>query len=791
MAGSYDTVVYCSACDAELSRETTTLAPLGHTPLDAVTENSTESSCTVAGSYDTVVYCNVCDAELSRETTTLDKLPHSFDFITCTECGGKAECNEGVELKLNDDGLGYTVTSIHNCTDEVIYLTTKDGLPITTVGTLSNADATTVILGESVAQISSTAYFSNYELLLVPGNEHFKIMNGALYTADGQTLVRFLGTDGVDSFTIDDSITGIYENAFYKSDKIVTVRINSGITYVPDFKFCSALKAVYAKENLITSFGTPFYDCPSLEVISIPGSYVGIVEGAIQYCTSLKELVIPDTITYINGGAFWGSTRPKTIYYMGADFEAWKQVSGYMWMSDGAEIYYYTETRPLMPGDWWHFVDDVPTLWPELPEGEGTKGLEYQINDDLSSYTLVGYGTCTDANLVIPSTYNDLPVTAVDINLGGVSWIESITFPDSITKIGNYGFHDYTNLHSVTLSANLTTLPSEIFNGCSSLTTVDFGENSKIAEIRGFGGTALTEVEIPDSVVTIDAGAFTGCNALTNISFGENSGLETIGASAFYNCTALSELNLPSSLVSVGEGAFDRCDALITVSFGDNSRLEAIGDSAFYSLASLTTVDFGENSSLATIGGYAFSSCPKLKDLTLPEGLVSIGAQSFSYCASLEDINIPASVTSISGRAFYGCTTLKSVTFAEGSQLTTLSAIAFSDCTALESVDFGDNSQLTEIQGSAFSGCTALASVDFGANSKLATIDGGVFRNCTSLTVISIPKTVTLIYYFAFDGCTSIADVYFGGTESEWKTLTQGKNTGIPNITTIHYNSEI
>ena len=76
-AGSYDSVVYCSACGAEISRETIALSLAAHTPAEAVEENRTESTCTAAGSYDLVVKCSACGAELSRETKALELAAHT------------------------------------------------------------------------------------------------------------------------------------------------------------------------------------------------------------------------------------------------------------------------------------------------------------------------------------------------------------------------------------------------------------------------------------------------------------------------------------------------------------------------------------------------------------------------------------------------------------------------------------------------------------------------------------------------------------------------------------------
>ena len=77
-AGSYDEVVYCSVCNAEISRTQKTIEKIAHTPAAAVEENRVEATCTAAGSYDEVVYCSVCKAEISRTQKTIDKLPHDF-----------------------------------------------------------------------------------------------------------------------------------------------------------------------------------------------------------------------------------------------------------------------------------------------------------------------------------------------------------------------------------------------------------------------------------------------------------------------------------------------------------------------------------------------------------------------------------------------------------------------------------------------------------------------------------------------------------------------------------------
>ena len=133
LEGKYDSVIYCSVCKIELSRDLITTDKLphtevideaveptctqtgltegkhcsvcnavlveqqivpadGHTEGKAVVENKTDSTCSLEGKYDSVTYCSVCNIELSRKTITTDKLPHtevvdSAVEPTCTQTG--------------------------------------------------------------------------------------------------------------------------------------------------------------------------------------------------------------------------------------------------------------------------------------------------------------------------------------------------------------------------------------------------------------------------------------------------------------------------------------------------------------------------------------------------------------------------------------------------------------------------------------------------------------------------------------------------------------------------------
>ncbi len=79
----YDT---CSRCDYNTYEE---LPLAAHTPLPAVKENEILPTCTQSGKYDSVVYCSVCAEELSRETVSVSPVGHSDknNDGVCDICG--------------------------------------------------------------------------------------------------------------------------------------------------------------------------------------------------------------------------------------------------------------------------------------------------------------------------------------------------------------------------------------------------------------------------------------------------------------------------------------------------------------------------------------------------------------------------------------------------------------------------------------------------------------------------------------------------------------------------------
>ncbi len=92
MDTGWNAYVICSRCDYTTFVE---IPAKGHTPASAVEENRVGADCTNPGSYDSVVYCTECHNELSREEMVIpalghDEISHAAQAPTCTEIGWNA-----------------------------------------------------------------------------------------------------------------------------------------------------------------------------------------------------------------------------------------------------------------------------------------------------------------------------------------------------------------------------------------------------------------------------------------------------------------------------------------------------------------------------------------------------------------------------------------------------------------------------------------------------------------------------------------------------------------------------
>ena len=127
-----------------------------------------------------------------------------------------------------------------------------------------------------------------------------------------------------------------------------------------------------------------------------------------------------------------------------------------------------------------------------------SEGLEFILSNDGESYWLKGMGSCTDTEIVIPSTYNNLPVTG----------------------ICDDAFRDQTSITSVVIPDSVTSISTGAFTNCASLASVVIGNSVEFICFQAFAGcNSLTSIVIPSSVTRMEPGVFVGCTSLKKVIF--------------------------------------------------------------------------------------------------------------------------------------------------------------------------------------------------------------------------------------------------------------------------------
>lgn len=101
-----------------------------HTPLDAVMENTVVPDCTNTGSYDSVVYCSECHEQISRESVTLPMADHSFvdaplALVILVDCSASME-GENLSRAIE---IAKTCLDVLTDRDFVAVLPLSDRLP--------------------------------------------------------------------------------------------------------------------------------------------------------------------------------------------------------------------------------------------------------------------------------------------------------------------------------------------------------------------------------------------------------------------------------------------------------------------------------------------------------------------------------------------------------------------------------------------------------------------------------------------------------------------------------------
>lgn len=471
----------------------------------------------------------------------------------------------------------------------------------------------------------------------------------------------------------------------------------------------------------------------------------------------------------------------------------------------------------------------------QITDGSGASVYPYDYTEDINLYPYIDYNALSFTmqtegayagtymvtrggsiaqvtDLVIPATYNNIPVTVIKENaFSGASKLRTIQIPDTIKLVGAKAFNNAYALESIQVYKGAEgNYEVFYFSENDSLIRKDVGD---IMYLEFVPINKLGDYVVPTNVDKINSEAFRYARISSVVI--PNNVQELVGY-CFFNCSNLKSVTFEfgrTNPLAFAPDSFVGCGNIESIAFPSiiSFTLEEIQSLLFgmKNLKTLVVEDGGEN--YATVGGMLTDAgkttllyCPKAYQGTvvIPTGITTILEKAFADCAAITSVTIPVRVTSIGSEAFSGCTAIKDVFFVGDRRADlTIGASAFAKLDALLTVTFdgssdgelengkitmgksafaassaaaaklqrviiGAGTNLAAFSDSAFYNQIKLAEVVIGENVAVGKINANAFAGCASLTAFDVPGTVTSIAAYAFDGCVALKSLTFRAGEA-------------------------
>ena len=561
-------------------------------------------------------------------------------------------------------------------------------------------------------------------------NSYYKLVDGALYSRNGKTLLA-----------VPAKMTGSFEVG--KDTKVIAA----------DCFSCSCLSEVLLPEGLETIENYAFYGAVRLRVPLFPESLSSIGNYAFyagwnslrlsEVPEGVQEIQLGKNVSYVGResfvsfverkfvvdeeNAFYSSREGALLNKAGdalLEFAANRQNT--FLVPEGVKVFdlgileqigqdgKYVENPPwhlYVPDSVIRFTGRTTFLWDvvlhcnansyaekyaleeeinlsyewdpiereitkETPQGK----LTYQLTKKKA--ILVHYEG-TDEELVIPETVAGRPVTSIGNGMKGLmgaldpKTVKRVVLPNCVETIAAHAF-EYFGTFSCELPESLKVLGDEAFSYCNvPFKRLPSGLLDLGAGALGNGCDFSSGVTIPGGIQRIAPGAFRG------IPVGE-----------FHIAGNNKDYSVRNGMLYAADGRFLLAGRLPS----ENERIEipegteVIGTYAF---CGIPVTKLTIPSSVTLIAQYAFAYCTKLQEMNLKEGLLNVGSYAFVY-TGLKQVDLPKSCERIGIAAFFGSSALVRVTGAPK----TVEAYAFAYCEGLKSAAFSEG--LKEIGEYAF-----------------------------------------------------------------------------------------
>lgn len=656
--------------------------------------------------------------------------------------------NIGTYIVFDNGDDTYTLsTSNINYVDKCIIPETYNGKAITKIyeNAFRNQGFTdvTLYLGNNLRSIGRSAFYARNGISEI-------VFGNALQVLD--TYAFSYCSNLVQDIVLPASMRTIGSDAFSYSG---ILSINTGGTTSVEsyaFRYCASL--IYAKlpeVTVIAESGTNevFARCTSLVSVDMPKVTMVSGKQMFSYCTSLTEVYMgaKDANVSLGDGPFTNTNTANIKLFVPEDAVTLYRGRNIL---NAAQVY---------------------------PKGIkiGNKSIngylvgDYILIENETGYTLVTSNLAFAGNVILPSEYNNKPITEIYMNaFRNQSFTDvNIVLGDQVKVIGTCAFYGRTGLKSIIMD-QVTTVDVSAFQGCGirvlnapKLTTIGNDAFRKI--------TSLEIVNMPQIENIEGTYAFAECTNLKIVYF-EN--VMTLNQWTFYGCKKLEKITINKLINSDGSNK----PSIMSIDAAAPCKIYV----PYHSLSSYsnpwsnkpvvsfdTTASYNGDTyilSQSNDGRYAlidFLPAKSVTSLILPATVKSDSGSQISIYA----IEYGA-FTTVAG-------TLKNITLS--SSVAYLENGALSECNELENIYVNSSNRFfTAVNGILYSKDKKMlvkypagreGRLDLTTSSYASTvvIGAGAFTNANGLTEIVFPASLAVIDGTAFENCGKLKTVAFTG----------------------------
>ena len=316
------------------------------------------------------------------------KTEDGYTTHICTVCGDNyidsytdAIGSTGLAYKVNDDATTCTIIGIGTCEDEDIYIPAYiDGYKVTAIGekVFENlAHIKNIYISKTVTDIANKAFYKCVGIteIRIPTNVTH-IGSQIFLGCESLTTVyydssyappeggTFIKNEGIKKIVFGENLTKIPNYICYNCDNLEEIILSPNTKYIGNYAFyyCTSVKQIDLPKGLINTGWYAFYEMNITEII-IPDT-VESIYNSFRGCSKLEKIVLPVSIISVLQQTFYLCNEIKEVYYTGEEIE-WSAISISEESSilKRATVYFYSETQPAENGNYWHYVDGVPTIW--------------------------------------------------------------------------------------------------------------------------------------------------------------------------------------------------------------------------------------------------------------------------------------------------------------------------------------------------------------------------------------------------------------------------------------------